>query len=100
MNKVVFLLTAQSGKMGEYVDYIKKHRLSDQTLKHAGVRAWSIFVQNEHVVVYLEAEDTDRTMRLLTENPEAQRFEKGEAEFLVLPETLSPMKEILRYEQD
>lgn len=100
MSKVVFLLTAQPGKTGKYVDYIKKNRLSDQTLKQAGVRAWSIFVQNEHVVVYLEAEDTERTMRLLAENPEAQRFEKGEAEFLILPETLRPMTEILRYEQD
>ncbi len=99
MDKVVFLLRARPGKMDKYIEYVLKNRLSDHTLKQAGVRAWSIFVQDDHVVVYLEAQDTARTMRLLAENPQAQRFEKGEAEFLILPKTLSLMKEILHYEE-
>ena len=99
MDRVVFVLKARPGTEKSYADYLRKNRLSDETLGEAGVNAWSIFMQGDQVVAYLEAEDMKRTMSVLSEHPEAKKFEEGEAEFLLLEGPLNPLQEIFRYER-
>jgi len=93
MARAVYLVKAKPGKMKGFLDYLAKNRLSDEALKSAGVQAWSVFVQADNVLVYLEASDFER----LRDNPEVQKFDKGEANFLEIPERLTPMEEVLRY---
>lgn len=97
MTKAVFHFNTQPGKSSEYAKYVREHRLSDAALESASVEEWSIFVQGDNVVVYLQSRDVEESIRILTQNPEAQQFERGEAEFLIFPETFTPMQQVIGY---
>ena len=97
MTKAVYYLNTCPGKSSDYVKYVRDHRLSDATLESAAVEEWSIFVQGDNVVVYLQSPDVEGSMRILSQNPEAQQFERGEAEFLFLPESFAPMQQVIDY---
>ena len=96
MDRVALLLKTKPGRQHDFAAYVKANRLSQAALTGADVHEWNVYMQEETVLILLQAPDIEQTLKVLYATPEALAFEEGEKEFLESLE-LRPMEEIVSY---
>lgn len=108
MERLAFTVQLKPERIQEYIEVHRAVWPSVlEAIRRAGVKRYSIFLRGTELFFYLEAENLQRMIEVLSADPEHQRWNREVTESMFVtpprltgPGAVQPLQEVFRFEAD